>query len=54
LKEGFDIHTVRGRGYQLANPVDFLDQKIIAKNVDYSTVYRKQRGVEWLPLTDLF
>ena len=34
LKEGFDIHTVRGRGYQLANPVDFLDQEIIAKNVE--------------------
>ena len=54
LKEGFDIHTVRGRGYQLAHPVDFLDQKIIAKNVGFGTVYRKQRGVEWLPLTDLF
>jgi BirA family biotin operon repressor/biotin-[acetyl-CoA-carboxylase] ligase len=33
LKEGFKLRTVRGHGYQLARPVDFLDQDIIAKNV---------------------
>jgi len=54
LKEGFNIHTVRGHGYQLASPVDFLDQEIIVKNVGFSTVYRKQRGVKWLPFADLF
>jgi BirA family biotin operon repressor/biotin-[acetyl-CoA-carboxylase] ligase len=34
LKEGFNIRTVRGHGYQLASPVDFLDQEIIVKNVE--------------------
>lgn len=33
LKESFDIQTVRGRGYQLVSPVDFLDREIIIKNV---------------------
>jgi BirA family biotin operon repressor/biotin-[acetyl-CoA-carboxylase] ligase len=36
LKEGFDIRTVRGRGYQLAHPVDFLNQDMIAKNVGFA------------------
>ncbi|WP_018402794.1 biotin--[acetyl-CoA-carboxylase] ligase [Marinobacter gelidimuriae] len=34
LKEGFNIQSVRGHGYQLASPVDFLDQEIIVKNVE--------------------
>jgi len=34
LQEGFDIQTVRGRGYQLKSLVDFLDWEIIAKNVE--------------------
>ena len=33
LKEGFDIQTVRGRGYQLVSPVDFLDREVITQNV---------------------
>jgi BirA family biotin operon repressor/biotin-[acetyl-CoA-carboxylase] ligase len=33
LKEGFNIQTVRGRGYQLTSFVDFLDQEAIAKNL---------------------
>jgi len=32
-KEGFNLRTVRGHGYQLASPVDFLDQETIAKSV---------------------
>ncbi len=31
LKKGFQIQTVRGRGYQLVRPVDFLDQDLITK-----------------------
>jgi BirA family biotin operon repressor/biotin-[acetyl-CoA-carboxylase] ligase len=38
LKEGFNIRTVRGHGYQLARPVDFLDQEIIVKNVESASL----------------
>ena len=31
LKDGFEIQTVRGRGYRLTHPVDFLDQNVIIK-----------------------
>jgi BirA family biotin operon repressor/biotin-[acetyl-CoA-carboxylase] ligase len=34
LQEGFDIQTVRGRGYHLKGHVDFLDKEIIAKKVE--------------------
>jgi BirA family biotin operon repressor/biotin-[acetyl-CoA-carboxylase] ligase len=33
LKEGFDIQTVRGRGYQLTSLVDFLNKETILQNL---------------------
>jgi BirA family biotin operon repressor/biotin-[acetyl-CoA-carboxylase] ligase len=34
MDEGYDVTTIRGRGYQLISPIDLLDQSVIMDQLD--------------------